>query len=73
MKVFGNQRRVGNGIQLRDVQSCVEMRVMGDDLGLHVQMNISRDTGNNHIGPCGLRAAHDGENLATVVEGGYNM
>lgn len=73
MKVSGNQRRVGSGIQLRDMQSYVEIRVMGDDLRLQVVMNIDRDTGNDCIGLCGLKVEHDGENLSIVVGEGYSV
>ena len=69
VKVFESWRRVGNGIQLRNVQSSVEVRVVGDDLG-QVVTNVNRDIGHDGLGSCGLKAEHDGEDLSTEVEGG---
>lgn len=70
MKVFERWRKVGNGILLRNVQSYVEMRVVGDDLGPYVVTHINREIGNDGIGPRGLTAEHDGEDLSTEVKGG---
>lgn len=64
---------MGNGIQLRDVQSCVEMTVIGNDLRLQVVTNINTDIGNDGIGPCGLKAEHNGKNLSIKVEVGERM
>lgn len=44
-----------SGIQVRDVQSGVEMRVMGGDIGLQGETNINRGIGNGGVGPCGLK------------------
>ena len=45
------------------------MRVLGDDLGLQIATNIHRNVGNGGIGPPGLKAEHDGEDLSTGAEG----
>jgi len=54
-------KKYENGIHLRNVQRCVEMRVVGDDLGLQFVADINRDIGTGGFGPPGLKAEHDGD------------